>query len=79
MGKWQLSPEYTLEAMAVGKPIITTKMGEIPNIVKDRKEVLLVDPTKEKIAEAIEQILVNKNLTMSLAHNTNILVNQKYS
>lgn len=68
-----------LEAMAIGKPIITTNVGEIPNIVKNGKEVLLVNPIKEEIAGAIELVLGDRVLATSLGHNAAALVNKNYS
>jgi glycosyltransferase involved in cell wall biosynthesis len=68
-----------LEALAMGKPVITTRVGEMPNMVENGKEALLVNPVKEEVAEAIERVLTNPDLATSLGHNAVALVNQKYA
>ena len=68
-----------LEAMAMGKPIITTNVGEIPNIIKNGKETLLVNPKKEEIAKAIKQIFNGKIMAASLGRNAINLVKSKYA
>ena len=68
-----------LEAMAMGKPVVTTNKGEIPNIIKNGKEALLVNPIKEEIAKALERVLTDQVLSESLGRNATALVNKKYS
>ena len=68
-----------LEAMAMGKAIITTKVGEIPNIIENGKEALLVNATIDDISDAIELVLNDQNLAFSLSRNAVDLVRKKYS
>ncbi len=70
---------YLLEVMAMGKPIITTKVGEIQYICENGKQALIVEPIKEKLAEAVERVLIDQDLAASLGHNAVTLVNQKYA
>ena len=47
-----------LEAMAVGKPVIATNAGGIPEIIRDEETGLLVEPRSPKaIAEAIDRLI----------------------
>jgi glycosyltransferase involved in cell wall biosynthesis len=68
-----------MEAMSMGKAIITTKVGEIPNILENGKEALLVNPTVKDISEAIELVLTDQNLATSLGKNAVALITKKYS
>lgn len=68
-----------LEAMAMGKAIITTNVGEIPNIIENGKQALLVNPTIKDVSDAIELVITNQNLATSLSRNAVALVKQKYS
>lgn len=50
-------PKTLLEAMASGLPIVATRVGGIPDIVKDGETGLLVEPrSPEQIAQAIERL-----------------------
>ncbi len=54
-------PTSMLEAMAVGKPIIATKVGGIPEIIKHKKSGILVEPNNvDELVAAILYMLNNK-------------------
>ncbi len=54
-------PLSLLEAMAVGKPVIASNIGGIPEIVKDRESGILVPPRDpEALAEAIVELLKDR-------------------
>ena len=56
-------PLTILEAMACGVPIIASKIGGIPDAVKDGENGLLVPPKdSEKLADAIIYLLENKDV-----------------
>jgi len=61
------SPNALLEAMAVGIPIVATRVGGIPEIVRDGESALLVSP-RDRIgmARALEQVLGDAALMRSL-------------
>lgn len=53
-------PTSLIEAMALGKPIVATCVGGVPEIVIDGVNGLLVPPgALEKMAQSIEQLLEN--------------------
>lgn len=57
-----------LEAMAAGKPIITTRVGGIPESVKERNGIL-VEPEPHQLARAIEFLLDNEDLRQKIGRN----------
>lgn len=50
------SPVSIMEAMSAGVPIIGTAVGDIPFMIKGNGILLDIDPTAEKIADAIGKI-----------------------
>ena len=58
-----------LEAMARGLPVIATNIPAVKNVIKNNYTGLLVEPTPEKIAEAIEKLIKNPKLREKLARN----------
>jgi len=52
-----------IEAMSCGKPVVSTLVGSIPDVVDDGKTGLLVPPANWlKLSEALEKIIYNKKL-----------------
>jgi len=68
-----------LEALAMGKPVIATSVGEIPYLVQNRKHILLVSPDAKEIAGAVELLAANADLQKSLGHAARKLVVENYS
>lgn len=68
-----------LEAMAAGVPVIGTKVGGIPDFLKDRKTGLFCLPNNpESIAEKIKLLLNNPELRQKIVANALELVKEKY-
>jgi glycosyltransferase involved in cell wall biosynthesis len=56
------SPVTLLEAQALCKPVVSTKVGAIPEIVLNGETGILVDPSDvEELAKAIKQLLTNED------------------
>jgi len=59
-----------VEAMACGKPVITTSTGSIPEIVKDRSTGILVKPNNPTALEsALEELVVNERERQIFGNN----------
>lgn len=69
-----------LEAMATQTPVIVGNVGGLAEIVEHRVTGLKVDPgSKEKLADAIIEILTDKDLAEQLENNANRMVKTVYS
>jgi len=56
-------PTSLIEAMALGKAVIATNVGGIPEVVKDGMNGILVSPKSPKsVSEALEKLLTNLEL-----------------
>jgi spore coat protein SA len=69
-----------IEAMACGKPVIATKIGGIPELVKDGKTGLLVEPaSSEEIANAITTLLDDEKKRERMGKRGRRIVEEKYN
>ena len=55
-------PRVVLEAMACGLPVVTTRVGLMPDIIKDGENGLFTDWLAEDMAEKIQTLLKDKEL-----------------
>ena len=63
-------PLSLLEGMSMGKAVITTEVGSIPEIVENKKTGILInsrDP--DKLANAIITLVENRSLRQKLGRN----------
>ena len=61
-------PNVALEAMALGKPVVATSVGGVPEVIEDGRSGLLVPSEDETaLAAAIERTLVDRPLSERLA------------
>lgn len=72
-------PQSLLEAMIMGKPIIATSVGGIPEAIENGVNGLLVEPDFNKIAESIELLLGNVDLAKNLGYNAKIKAMKNFS
>lgn len=68
-----------LEAMIMGKPIIATPVGGIPEVIEDNINGLLVDPIPETIAIEIEKLIKNRELSSKLGKNAKKTVEERFT
>ena len=67
-----------LEAMAHGKPIVSTNAEGPSEILQDRVDGLLTDITPIGLAEGMMELVSNPELTQSLAKNAILSIKTKY-
>ncbi|MEM2741060.1 MAG: glycosyltransferase family 4 protein [Nitrososphaeria archaeon] len=69
-------PLTLIEAQALGKPIVSTKVGAIPEIVANGQTGLLVEPNDEvKLANSLTTLLYNEDLRRSFSVKAKELAN----
>jgi glycosyltransferase involved in cell wall biosynthesis len=62
------SPNVLLESMAARVPIVATKVGGVPELVKDGESAILVPPAdSESLKKAIIELLMNRSRATQLA------------
>jgi glycosyltransferase involved in cell wall biosynthesis len=57
------------EAMAMGKPVIATKRGILPEMVSDGVEGIIIDPNPESLANAMVRLANSPELVKTLGKN----------
>lgn len=78
--RWEGLPIVILEAMANGIPIISTKVGGIPEVIEDGANGLLVDPeSPTELAEKISYLLNNPSFAEELSKNAFEKIKMEYS
>jgi glycosyltransferase involved in cell wall biosynthesis len=59
-----------LEAMALGVPAVAVRSGAVEDVIRDRVDGLIVDPTAEALAEGLGKVLADGALRARLAGQT---------
>lgn len=66
----EASPIVLREAFASGRPVIATKVGDIPEIIRHRQNGLLIEPgDAEALATAINELISDAELAATCAAN----------
>lgn len=68
-----------LQYMALGIPTISTKIGNITNIVEDNKDGLLVENNEIDWYSAIEKLIINNNLRKKIGNNARLKIINNYT
>lgn len=73
-------PNALLEAMAMGRPIVATEVGGIPEVMKNGVNGLLVPPRDPiALATAMKGLIGNDRLAAQMGHAARDLVQDKFS
>ena len=56
--------------MGLGKPIISTNVGGIPEMIENKVDGILVNYNENEIYEAMKQFLTNDNLVNKIKEGT---------
>ena len=74
------TPVSLIEAMAAGKPVLSTNVGGVPDVVDDEATGLLVPPGSiDGIAEAITRLTADSELRSRLSDGLSATVRRRYS
>ncbi|WP_314946303.1 glycosyltransferase family 4 protein [Bradyrhizobium cosmicum] len=74
------SPLSILEAMAHGKPIVASRIGGIPELVRDGSTGLLFEPGDvSQLSETIRKLLTDRHRREALGRNARRIVEIEYS
>ncbi len=58
-----------MDCLALGKPIVTTKVGGTPEVIKDGVNGFLCQPTSSSLAKTLEKALKNKQKLEEMSNN----------
>lgn len=73
-------PSKLGEYLATGKPVVVTRVGEIPFYLKDEDNAFLVDPdSAELFAEKIEYVLTNDEVAQNVGRKGSELVSTYFN
>jgi len=73
-------PVVLLEALALAKPVVATRVGGVPEVIKDKETGLLVSPRDpEELAQAILYVVRNPNWASKLGERGRELVLREFS
>jgi len=73
-------PRVLLEAMALQKPVIASRVGGIPDLIQDGQNGFLVEPgNAEELAEKLRILLRDRSLAIEMGKQGRELVQSKFS
>jgi len=76
----ETSPLAIMQSMAAGKPIVSTDVGGIPEIVIENKNALLSKPKDHcKIAKHLAYLILNRDKREAFSKNSFLLAQKKFS
>lgn len=74
------TPASLIEAMASGKPIVTTRVGGIPDMVSDEETALLVDSgNAAQMAIALSRLISEPDLRAIMSRKGPVIAGKRYS
>ncbi|MEJ5253312.1 MAG: glycosyltransferase family 4 protein, partial [Armatimonadota bacterium] len=68
-----------LEAMALGKPVVATRVGGLPELVRDGETGMLVDLTTASLVHALNELLTRADLRAHLGENARTFSHRYYT
>jgi glycosyltransferase involved in cell wall biosynthesis len=75
---YENNPMSILEAFALGKPVIGSRIGGIPELVRDNETGLTFEPgNAEDLSEKIKELLGNSSLLIKMGENARQFVEKE--
>lgn len=72
-------PTVIIEAMNLGRPVVATHVGGVPELIEHNKTGLIVPPHNcDMLAEAISKLLDNPEKAKSMGSNAKNVINEKF-
>ncbi len=75
----ETGPITVIEAMGYGVPIVSTSVGIVPEVLKNKENAILVGANIEEISNVITMIYKNKKLKSKMIKNAKQLFNEKFT
>jgi len=73
-------PNVVIEAMACSLPVITTRVGGIPELIKNGKTGILIDKKDIlSLKKSILKLIENKQIRIKMGYNERRIIKQKFS
>jgi glycosyltransferase involved in cell wall biosynthesis len=72
-------PLALLEAMSMGKPIIATPVGGIPEVITDGYNGFLVEPNEENLVKMIKELISNESLCKIIGDKARKCFQEKFN
>src|SRR5258706_13799565 len=73
-------PMAVLEAMAAGKPVVATHVGQIPDVVREGETGLLIEPgNASQLTAALKRLLESKRICEEFGKQGQVRVELNYS
>jgi glycosyltransferase involved in cell wall biosynthesis len=76
---WEGMPTVVLEAMAIGLPVISTKVGDVPYLIKNGETGLLIDRTFESFECAVNSIFNDRLLASQIQMRARSIIEKEYT
>jgi len=76
---WEGMPTVVLEAMASGVPVISTKVGDIPQLIRDKETGLLINRSLESFKSAVSLVLNDRLLVSRMTKRARTIVEDEYT
>jgi glycosyltransferase involved in cell wall biosynthesis len=77
---WEGGPITVLEALAMNRPVVSTRVGVVPEVIEDGVEGLIVPPLDvEALAEGVRRLVADRPRAAAMAERGQARVQASYS
>jgi glycosyltransferase involved in cell wall biosynthesis len=75
-----MAPQVVMEAMATGRPVISTRVGAIPEMVSDGQTGFLIEPNDGRaLKTAIDRVLADRALARGMGQKGRAFVEEHFN